>query len=685
MIVLVQRKDNLHKFFCWQIYCQISNLPNMRHSRINLPDGFQTISKQTGGRPRTFIICTKKIHHQGEIYSCDWIKRKDYLPKDPESEEYANFFKHRCTSQKIDTYFKAKFTEIVSPHEHILKTLASFTGKYNLSLSAVVSNAMTKLIKEAFRIGQQHPNQEPEDVLPSLNRKKITKVLLARGEELYGDCLNQYKKLKYVALSIDAGKLGNHNYLDAIISNALLNVQPLLYKAYLNFDGTTKNYREKVFSMIQEIEENGLIVTGIVCDNLRVQTSGIMQAFLAFPDKFHFECNAHALHNGIKVSFSNDAVLQHFLDSLEIFVLLMNKKSVLAVLKLATPKRCITRWTNIYDICSFIAKHYETYLNFFANEEFYEQAIFTDSYTLELVKETISTIVPLLCLLLYFPKKLSMKVENDRTTCGMTYGLEKAALIKMEQLAIQYPPLTHYINILRENIQNRLTRSSNGLIELVASVLTPEGRELFLMEAAKNPPDILKNFVVEHFSLENENDAEILSKYYSLYINEPDFSLLDRNLQIFKEHEASVQTARAQRRADEINQKTRKFEFYLLQAQLLENRITNQQYLDLIEEKGLSDFLVDGESDSDEDNTHEEEQEEVFSLNSEAEEEDFVIDHDPLEELIEAEAIEEITSARYEPQIDSVFQFDYSWFFNLITVVACSFKLKLGGARSHLE
>ena len=80
---------------------------------------------------------------------------------------------------------------------------------------------------------------------------------------MINECVNTYSRNSYLsiltssqlsmrlspelALLIDAGKLRNHNYLVTIISNALLNVQTLLYKAYLNFDGTSKNYCEKFF------------------------------------------------------------------------------------------------------------------------------------------------------------------------------------------------------------------------------------------------------------------------------------------------------------------------------------------------------------------------------------------------------------------------------------------------------
>ena len=90
--------------------------------------------------------------------------------------------------------------------------MAIYAGKYNLSLNAAVANSMKKLLVLAFQLGQQSPKSNPDDFIPSLNRKSFTKSLIDEGIRQFDASISEYQKFKNVAMAIDAGKLGSSNY-----------------------------------------------------------------------------------------------------------------------------------------------------------------------------------------------------------------------------------------------------------------------------------------------------------------------------------------------------------------------------------------------------------------------------------------------------------------------------------------
>ncbi|KAK8891894.1 hypothetical protein M9Y10_029116 [Tritrichomonas musculus] len=70
---------------------------------------------------------------------------------------------------------------------------------------------------------------------------------------------------------MDAGIINGIPILDVTVVHPFSGVEPLLYRAFRNFSGTTEDYKGKVKDAILDLKEKDLNVTSIVGDNLITQ------------------------------------------------------------------------------------------------------------------------------------------------------------------------------------------------------------------------------------------------------------------------------------------------------------------------------------------------------------------------------------------------------------------------------
>ena len=505
-----------------------------------LPSGFTYVHIQDKSRKRSFIKCTLQIKTSRGTYPCGFIKRTDTLSKElPLNEQ----LKHKCFNCTLDRYNWASTTqqEIAENGNKIsdilTKALAALTGKQCLSIRTSTSPYMSDLLRTAIRLGQQFPDIDPDDLLPSMNRKSFTINLIIKGKELYNQIFVIYKEYKFAALAVDAGKIGSINYFDIMICNALIDAKPLIFKAYQHFKGDSAAYTDRMKDAITTLKEDGVIVTGIVGDNLRVQTTSIANVRKDYPSLFHINCGAHLLHNGVGDGFKADSELEHMLDSLEVFCSFMNSKPVLACFKLSTPTRCLTRWTNVFDIAFHVAKHYDAYRAFFENKDTYSLSSFKEVQRVKIAKEVMLKIVPIFTIVLFPLAILSQKLENDRSTIGNTYGFELSALFLLDELAIRFQEIRKYIKIISNSVRERFRDRESCLLEHLAFLLTPKGRNVAIYAKSINRQIIdcrekLRDlYPIEIFDQDDQLLTEMYEKYSS---NENLEQCFDQIIESFK-------------------------------------------------------------------------------------------------------------------------------------------------------
>ena len=176
------------------------------------------------------------------------------------------------------------------------------------------------------------------------------------------------KYIGFASLAIDGGKVGNDSILNCIIINPLKTLKPLLFDGVYHFTGDSESYKNIVSRIIEELGNIGIIITGIVTDNLRAQVIALDHRdersiqrnsdIRALKTVLRIPCQCHV----VSLAF-NDLKSTIFLDgverTLQIVIKSFRSKKFKKWIGAICPKICPTRWTNIFDILNFFLKHFK--------------------------------------------------------------------------------------------------------------------------------------------------------------------------------------------------------------------------------------------------------------------------------------------------------------------------------------
>lgn len=90
----------------------------------------------------------------------------------------------------------------------------------------------------------------------------------------------------------------------------------------------------------------------------------------------HVPCSCHCINLAVS-DFLNG--LGDPIECNETFSKVFQSKTISSRLKISCPKRCCTRWSNIYDICSWIISNYEEIEAFLSKSENVKLKVFPKS------------------------------------------------------------------------------------------------------------------------------------------------------------------------------------------------------------------------------------------------------------------------------------------------------------------
>ena len=77
-------------------------------------------------------------------------------------------------------------------------------------------------------------------------------------------------------MCVDSGTIGRNTILNIVLINANQKEEsPLLFKSVWNFSGTSKSYKKEIKDSIIELSEFGIMISGLVTDNLSVQVKAL--------------------------------------------------------------------------------------------------------------------------------------------------------------------------------------------------------------------------------------------------------------------------------------------------------------------------------------------------------------------------------------------------------------------------
>lgn len=474
--------------------------------------GFKILSDGT----HTYYLCTTKFNQKdGDFVYCEFTQRKDRVSSEDD-------LKHTCWPPSNNILKYGEIFHNNGPEDNqILKHHITFVGKSNISMASAVSPELFALIHSAISVGQQNTTITPANLYPQISRNTFTKRFIEQGLDKYHTMTNNFKKYKYNSLSIDAGKEGSKNYLDIILTNAIIPLKPILFQAIQLFDGSYNSYYRAIRDAILTLSACNICITGIVCDGLRVQKKAVDDLKSFFNGSFvRIPCSCHCLQLSIK-DFLAHELLDDALKCIEVFSSTFNSKPVSSKFKLVCPSRCLTRWNNIFDICEFIIRNFKKIEDFMSQNKNLSLSPFQkDDTTINSCIRACKIWSPLLYILFYPFKLLTEKLEGDHVTAGYIYGYSESAAIFLEQLTIQYDFITDRANILLDLIRERFDYTVSGHLLSVLFHLTPKGRRIYISKNGLST-DQLKQLYSDLFPLGKPQN--LLDKAADIFTNQDNY------------------------------------------------------------------------------------------------------------------------------------------------------------------
>ena len=141
-----------------------------------------------------------------------------------------------------------------------------------------------------------------------------------------------------------------------------------MYEGIELFEGSFNSYYKVISDAILKLSSQIIKVSGIVCDNLRVQSSATENVILNDGKTFvKVPCSCHTIQLAINDLFK-DPIMSDSLSCIESFSHIFNSKPISSRLKSGCPKRCLIQWSNLFEICSYIISHFDSLKKFLADK-----------------------------------------------------------------------------------------------------------------------------------------------------------------------------------------------------------------------------------------------------------------------------------------------------------------------------
>lgn len=313
----------------------------------------RTVYQKNSMRRRTFLHCKR----------CNLLFRCD-SKKDIDNREKLHF----CSKVR-----QLSLKEVAKPS--IEYAHYNLTASCHLSMSQATSNSLYAFYKESFRSGcsafinsnssikKNYVIPNPEDFYRPIQRTQFTANFIKYGSLIEEKCLLKFISQKFCSLALDAGRVNSVPMLDISLINPFNNNGPFLYKIVYFFGGCSKDYKNEVEIVLDELEEKNIHVTCFLGDNLRAQISALKQdekdsiqnkSINPYIKSIEWiSCACHTTSLAFKDTIESIELLADFKDKLNKVVNFFRSKTVTSIIHLVCPSFCPTRWTNFTEIMMF--------------------------------------------------------------------------------------------------------------------------------------------------------------------------------------------------------------------------------------------------------------------------------------------------------------------------------------------
>ena len=246
----------------------------------------------------------------------------------------------------------------------LIRALASAVGQLNVSLEAVLSPAMHKVMKVSFELGQT--TKEPLASTFSMPQRRILRaVMLEEAKAVETEKLDFYRESKFISLSIDEGTTFKTAYLNLILHDVVNRKNEYFAKSVVMSGKKADNYVVSMHLGFMYCEKRKLNISSVVMDGSKAQAKAFNCAYPRSLRKIHFTtdtarkvltfpCACHLIENAYKRLLQTNNNVTSVVSRCRFIGRMLNE---LPTSLAAFPRFVSTRWIYDYDIVQYLSQH----------------------------------------------------------------------------------------------------------------------------------------------------------------------------------------------------------------------------------------------------------------------------------------------------------------------------------------
>jgi hypothetical protein len=245
-----------------------------------------------------------------------------------------------------------------------LAAVVKFFATSNIPFMRIGSASFRSMIVEAVKLGQAHPKETPDVLVPEMYRQELSHSMRRLGDSLFDSTIRtlQSPPITPVVVTIDAGTISGRSYIAALVAAPLRGIPPFLFALDMGPTGRT-DYAIFAATVVSQLLAFKIPVGCFVTDGLVRQchaltagdTTGMAVTFahllndVDFPLPFHMPCICHLIQLAFLHVLPN-SIFDDLVTQLRRTAVELHK----APYRLRCPTFSETRWLDVVRVARWI-------------------------------------------------------------------------------------------------------------------------------------------------------------------------------------------------------------------------------------------------------------------------------------------------------------------------------------------
>ena len=380
-----------------------------------------------------------------------------------------------CNQTSIDGSFHLHNPiegDVIITEEMLYNEMAVLTGKLNLSLNVLTSDAFYKFACKLIAYGLcqysvKGSYSQSHILFPQLHRDKLRQTMVQLAYQKHQEVLGRFSDQPYNCLALDAGTTFGTQYLHFVLENSLAGLPPYACRSDILSGSKAVNYVPVIVKGLYFISLAKVKIGSIVIDGNTAQIKALSPLWkksvfyskeIDNPKKLIIiPCLCHRCHNAYKY------IAEHNGEMITVVTELHDVASRYNTLRDDSlpecPKHCETRWAYDFYIASFILKYKEQIQDVLDDDD-----INFDKFI---------HLHQILCIF----KALISIFESPKTTFSSAFIHLERGINALYQL--HYVDKNPYAYYFAKSLEKYTLKSDEGGLWSLAYSLTPNGRADF--------------------------------------------------------------------------------------------------------------------------------------------------------------------------------------------------------------